>query len=280
MSRSIGVIGAILCALATASGASAQGNILEQARQAAGAVAPAAKPSGSLPGVTQTQAGGALKEALKKGVDSVVGRLGKPGGFLTDPVAKILLPGALKDAMPILKAAGQAGLLTDLEKRMNSGAEAATPLARNLFRSAIDKMTIQDAIGIVTGGETAGTEYLRRTAGQELALQMRPIVSKQLEQAGAVKAFDKVSKSLGGAKAIGAVAGVLGGALGGKSGGQSGGQSGQASDLANFKMTDYVTDKAVDGIFHYVGKEEAAIRANPLGAGSSLIKTVFGAIGK
>jgi hypothetical protein len=243
-------------------------DILDIARKAAtGAIQPS-QGNPNLPGVTQVQAGGALKSALNIAVDSVVSRLGKQGGFFNDPLVRIGLPGGLKEVAPILQATGKAVLLNDLEARMNRGAELATPLARKLFHTAVDKMTWTDAIGIVTGGKDAATQYLRRTAGLELENKMRPIVGQQLQGAGAIKAFDSVVSKVGGQQGVSAIAGALGGVLGGNSG----------QNLGKLNVTDYVTNKAVDGIFAYVAKEEAAIRANPLGAGSKLISTVFGAI--
>ncbi len=257
--------GALICVLTQSAHAQ---DILDMARKAATGVVQPSQSSQSLPGISQTQASGALKSALGIAVDSVVNRLGKQGGFLNDPLVRIGLPGGLKDVAPILQATGKAGLLTDLESRMNRGAELATPPARKLFHAAVDKMTWSDAIGIVTGGKDAATQYLRRTAGQELESQMRPIVGQQLQGAGAIKAFDSVINKVGGQQGVGAIAGALGGVLGGQ----------PAQNLSKLNVTDYVTSKAVDGIFTYVAKEEAGIRANPLGAGSKQISTVFGAI--
>jgi Protein of unknown function (DUF4197) len=260
---------ATMACLATSSGYAQ--DILDAARKVAADALQPGQSAQSLPGISQTQASGALKAALGKAVDSVVNRLGTQGGFLNDPLVRIGLPGALKDVAPILQATGKAGLLTDLESRMNRGAELATPAARKLFHAAVDKMSWGDAISIVTGGKDAATQYLRRTSGLELENQMRPIVGKQLQGAGAIKAFDSVVSKVGGQKNVGAIAGALGGVLGGNAG-----QS--AQNLGTLNVTDYVTNKAVDGIFTYVAKEEAVIRANPLAAGSKLISTVFGAI--
>lgn len=225
----------------------------------------------SLTGVTQTQASGALKSALGKAVDSVVGRLGQTNGFLNDPLVKIGLPGGLSKAAPLLEAMGQAGLLSDLEARMNHGAEQATPLARKLFKTAIDKMTVTDAIGIVTGGQDAATQYLRRTAGTALEGEMRPIVAQQLRGAGATRVLGSVTSKLGNTQGAAALAGAVGNLLGGSTG-----ESLQS--VKDFNMTNYVTSKAVDGIFSNMAKEEANIRANPLASGSKLIETVFGAV--
>jgi hypothetical protein len=260
-----------LCMVAASVGAAQAQDVWDAARKAAGAAIAPQQSKTTLPGVTDQQASGALKEALGRGVDATVARLSKPDGFLKDQLVKILLPGPLKDAAPILSALGQGGLLTDLETRMNRGAELATPPAKRLFRAAIDKMTWQDAIGIVTGPQDAATQYLRRTAGEQLALEMKPIVAKQLEGAGATKAFNNVVSRVGGQQGVGALAGAVGSVLGGGTA-----QTGQS--LTNFNMNDYVTNKAVDGIFTYIAKEEAAIRANPLKSGSNLIKTVFGAV--
>ena len=146
---------------------------------------------------------------------------------------------------------GMGGLTADLDTRMNRAAELATPKAGALFVSAIQKMTITDAQTILTGPNDAATQYLRKTMGADLAKQMQPIVEQSLSEAGAVQAYNAVA-----------------------------GQYAKMPLATSLKtnMNDYVVNKAMDGIFYYVGTEEAAIRANPAKQTTSLLKTVFGSL--
>lgn len=151
-------------------------------------------------------------------------------------------------------------MLDDLDLRMNRAAEAAAPKAYNIFADAVAKMTIADAKGIVTGPNDAATEYLKRTTSPALTKEFRPIVDRALANAGAMKAYQAASKQ------VASSAGGLGGLL---SGGQGQGSGG-------FDFTGYVVGKALDGLFHYMADEEAAIRTNPAARTTALLKQVFG----
>lgn len=140
-------------------------------------------------------------------------------------------------------------LTEDLQNRMNGAAEAATSEALPLFLSAIQKMTIDDARSILSGQQDAATQYLRKSMGAELSQKIQPIVASALTQAGAVQAYDKAV-----------------------------GQYAKLPFMPDVKanMNDFVTQKAMDGIFYYVAREEAAIRENPAKRTTELLRTVFG----
>jgi Protein of unknown function (DUF4197) len=197
---------------------------------------------------SSADAAAGIKEALGRATDSVIDRLGKDGGFWTDKVVQIALPGPLKKASKILKYTDKAGLTGGLQRSLNTAAEKATPLAKPLLKKAIGSMSLTDGLGIVTGGSTAATEYLRTSVGADIEKQMRPIVAGQLK---GIKAYDQLNKLVG-------KAGL------------------PIKGLSEDDLTDYVTGKTADGIFHYMGVEEAAIRANPAKTGSKLLKSVFG----
>jgi hypothetical protein len=201
--------------------------------------------SGSL---TQTEMGDGLKEALRVGTEAVVSRLGTTDGFNADKAIHIPLPGQLATVQKALKAAGFSGLVDDLELKLNRAAEQATPKAKALFVDAIAAMTIQDAQKILNGPDDAATQYFRKAMGPGLAREMEPIVDATLAEAGAVQAYDAMM--------------------------------GQYKTLpfmpdAKADLTDYVVGKGLDGIFHYVAKEEAAIRTNPAARTTDLLKKVF-----
>ena len=200
------------------------------------------------------QASSGLKEALSIGTNNVVSQLGKTGGFSADPKIHIPLPLPLQKMSKTMTRMGMGTMSTDLENRMNEAAEQAMPKAATLFASAIQKMTIQDAQAIVKGPNTAATQYLRKTMGTQLATDMQPVVADQLSQAGAIQAYDAMAGQM---PMMGSMAGSM-----------------------KNSLNSYVANKAVDGIFYYVGQQEAAIRTDPAKQTTALLKNVFGTAAK
>ncbi len=200
------------------------------------------------PGVTSTEAAGGLKLALGKAAERVVAQLGRPGGFANDPRVRIGLPGPLGRLNGLLSTLDRAGVTDGLSGKLNAAAEGAVGKALPLLKTAITRMTVTDALGIVTGGDTSATDYFRRAMGPDLQSAMTPVVSKSLSGVKAFQALDTFTakNSL--------IAGQFG-----------------ARDL-----TGYVTQKASDGVFLYLGEQEREIRRNPLSTGSKLIAKIFG----
>jgi hypothetical protein len=194
-----------------------------------------------------------LKQALEVASREVVDRVGQPGGYLADPQIHIPLPGYLQQAQATLSKVGAGGLLDQVEARLNRGAERAAPEAQRLFLDAISEMTVEDARGILDGPSDAATQYFRRTMGPELRQSFRPIVQDELEKAGAVTAVQQVAGRLDSvpfANSLGA----------------------QATD----RLVDHGLDGALDGLFHYLAKQEAAIRSDPAARTTEVLKEVFG----
>ncbi|MFK8018377.1 MAG: DUF4197 domain-containing protein [Pseudomonadales bacterium] len=189
-----------------------------------------------------------LKEALQVGTGNVVSQLGAKGGFGLDDAIRIGLPDELETARKYLDKVGMGDSLSALEDKMNEAAELATPHAKTLFVDAISAMTIDDAKSIYKGSDTAATEYFREKMGGKLGDLIRPFVSESLSEAGAVQSFDKIMSNY---KNIPFVPDVK-------------------ADL-----TEHTVDKGLDGIFHYLAEEEAAIRANPKKRTTDLLKKVF-----
>ncbi len=238
--RAICVLFAALLLLSST--ASAQNSLLQQGL---GLLSSSGSQTGSL---SQGEMGEGLKEALRVGTEAVVAQLGRTDGFNTDKAIHIPLPGQLSTVQKALKAAGYSGLVDDLELKLNRAAEQATPKAKALFVDAISAMTIEDASKILSGPDDAATQYFRKAMGPGLAKEMAPIVDATLAEAGAVQAYDSMM--------------------------------GQYKTLpfmpdAKANLTQYVVDKGLDGIFHYVAKEEAAIRTNPAARTTDLLKKVF-----
>lgn len=190
-----------------------------------------------------------LKDALKVGTENVVTQLGKPDGFNADSAIHIPLPEQLASAKALLDKAGMGGSLDDLELQLNRAAEAATPKAKQLFWTAITEMSIDDAKQIYNGPENAATEYFKSKMAGPLQEEMRPVVSASLAEVGAVKTFDTIISDY---------------------------QSIPFAPDIKADLTDYTVEKGIDGIFYYLAKEEAAIRANPAARTTDLLKKVFG----
>ncbi|MGH1378925.1 MAG: DUF4197 domain-containing protein [Alphaproteobacteria bacterium] len=189
-----------------------------------------------------------LREALQISTQHVVKQLGTKNGFNTDPKIHIPLPSTLSRVDSALSTIGMNSLTDDLELRINRAAEMATPKAKELFIDAIKNMTISDAKQILTGPNDAATQYLRRAMGAKLSKEMSPIITSALSSAGAYKAYDSVM-----------------------------GRYDQIPFMPDIKsnINNYALEKTMDGIFYYVGKEEAAIRENPAKRTTDILKQVF-----
>lgn len=201
-------------------------------------------------GLSSDEIGGGLREALRIGTENVVSQLGQSGGFEKDRNIRIPLPAKLAQVDRVLGRFGMSSLTDDLEARLNTAAEVATPKAKKLFVKAISEMSFEDAQGILTGSDDAATSYLRAKMGPDLEKDMAPIVRRALNEAGAMKAYSAVMKDYDKLPYMPDV----------------------KADLRS-----YVVDKAMDGIFFYVAKEEAAIRENPAKRSTDLLKKVFAA---
>ncbi len=191
-----------------------------------------------------------LREALQVGTGRVVEQLGAAGGFSQDPTIRIPLPESLQPVRKALGAVGMDGMMTDLENRLNIAAEQATPRAKELFLDAISDMNVEDAQKIYSGPADAATRYFEQRMSGPLAAEMQPVIEDALSQAGAVQMYDQVM-----------------------------GQYGQLPFMPDVKadLQAHVTQKGMDGIFHYLAQEEAAIRQNPAKRTTELLQKVFGA---
>jgi hypothetical protein len=205
----------------------------------------------NLDALTNQDAVSGLKAALEKGTGVAVDLLGKTDGFFGNGAVKIPLPDALKKTQKLMRGIGMGKYADELELTMNRAAEAAVPEAKKLFVDAIKKMSVQDAKGILTGGQTSGTDYFRRSTTEQLRVKFLPIVKQATAK---VKLAEKYNQYA-----------------------QKGVQLGLVKkDQAN--LDEYVTQKALDGLFYMVAEEEKKIRQNPVQAGSDIIRKVFGAL--
>jgi hypothetical protein len=197
-----------------------------------------------LESISNTEASSGLKQALTDGSAAAVAKLGAEGGFLNNPKVKIPLPPALKKIESALRFAGMKREADDLVVAMNRAAEAAVPEAKALLVDSVKKMTVQDAKGILTGGDTAATDYFKRTTQAQLTTRFRPIVKKATDQVGLAQQYNSLA--------------------------------GQASQLGLIReqqstIDGYVTEKALDGLYLMIAEQEQAFRAKPLGAASDIV---------
>lgn len=190
-----------------------------------------------------------LVEALRVGTERVVTQVSATDGYNLDPDIHIPLPGALKDVQKVLKSVGMSSLADDLERRLNRAAEAAAPEAQELFWGAISEMSFEDVQQIYKGPDDAATRYFQKKMTPELTERMRPVVDRSLADVGAIQSYDNMMKQY---------------------------ESVPFVPDAKADLSSYVVDEAMNGIFHYVAIEEAAIRNDPAARTTELLQKVFG----
>ena len=257
-------VGMLASATASAAGHGQFKDLLDKARQAAeGRVDGHAQSAGSLPG-SDIAAG--LKEALAQGTTRAIRSLGRDGGFWNNPQVRIPLPGRLEQVASLARKLGQGAKVDAFELSLNRAAEKAVPQVADIFGNAIRKMTLQDARGILAGGDHAATDFFRRVAGDELTARIRPIVAHATDSVGVTRRYKALVS--GGGGGLGGTLAELG-ALGGHAG------KGEGTN-GTLDLDDYVTRKTLDGLFTEIGNEEQAIRQHPAARTSDLLRKVFG----
>lgn len=201
--------------------------------------------------ITNSEATSGLRAALERGAQVAVDGLGRTDGFFGNDKVKIPLPESLQSAERMLRNFGMGKYADELVLTMNRAAEAAVPEAKKLLVDAVKKMSVQDAKGILTGGETAGTEYFKRTTSDPLRARFLPIVKKATAKVGLAQKYNEYAEK-------GARFGLI------------------DKDAAN--IDSYVTQKALDGLFLMIAEEEKKIRKDPVGTASNILQKVFGAL--
>ena len=208
-------------------------------------------PPSSVDALSNTEISSGLKEALTRGAGAAVSQLGQKDGFFGNAALKIPLPPSLKKAEKAMRMFGMGKQADELVLSMNRAAEAAVPEAKVLLVDAVKEMTLEDARGILTGGKTSATDFFRKKTETKLTERFTPIVKATTDKAGLAQQYNRY-----------------------------------ASTAAQFNLVDknqasveqYVTQQSLDRLYKLIGEKEQAIRANPLQAGSDLLKKVFGAV--
>ena len=204
-----------------------------------------------LESLSNAQSVGGLKEALNQGAAKAVSQLGADDGFLGNAKVRIPLPDSLQKIERGLKFMGMGDEADQLVTSMNRAAEMAVKEASPVLVDAVKKMSIQDAKGILTGGDTAATDYFRETTSETLTKMFLPIVQQATAKVQLAEQYNELA--------------------------------GQGERLGLVKPEDanldsYVTRKALDGLFLVIGEQERTMRKDPVGAATGLARKVFGAL--
>jgi hypothetical protein len=199
--------------------------------------------------ITESDAAAAIRQALERGALAAVALLGRTDGFLGNPKVRIPLPDYLEDAANLLRRFGQSKRVDELVTSMNRAAEQAVPEAKTLLVQTAKSVTLDDALRIVRGSETAVTEYFETKTRQPLGEKFMPIVKRATEKVALADKYNAVAER---AAKFGLV-------------------KPEDADLQR-----YVTGKTLDGLYLMIGEEERKIRRDPVGTGSAILRKVFG----
>jgi len=201
--------------------------------------------------LTQRDALAGVRAALERGSNAAVATLGRTDGFLGNPQVKIPMPESLERGERLARRMGHSKEVDELVVAMNRAAEAAVPEARRLLVDAVKKMSVKDAKAVLTGGDTAATEYFRRTSNQALHDRFLPIVKTATDRVGVAQRYREFARP---AAALGLI------------------------KTEHADLDEYVTLKALDGLYFMLAEEEKKIRTDPVGTGSAILRKVFGAL--
>ena len=211
-----------------------------------------------------------LKEALKTGVKYATTQLGATNGYLNNSAVKIPLPDNLAKAETLIRSVGGDKMADDLINSMNSAASKAAPQTAEIFMDAIDKMSLADAQKILNGGDNAATNYFKANTTESLKKSILPIVQQTMKEnqvAGYYDTLNNLYKS--NVKDLVENSSVMGMA-------KNFGVDSYLPGNSNESLDEFVTTKAIDGLFTMIAQKEAGIRANPVEQTSSILKQVFG----
>lgn len=207
----------------------------------------------SVSDLSNKEASGGLKEALIQGAGKAVSQLSATDGFFGNKEVKIPLPDTLKKAEKAMRMLGMGKQADELVLKMNRAAEAAVPEAKALLVDSVKKMSEDDAKSILTGGNDSATQYFKKTTSAPMAEKFLPIVKKATENVQLAQQYNQFAE-------MGNKFGIV--------------------KKEQINLEQYVTQKTLDGVYLMMAKEEAAIRKDPVGQASNLLKKVFGALGQ
>jgi Protein of unknown function (DUF4197) len=205
----------------------------------------------TLSALSNAEASQGLRLALEKGAVAAVGLLGQPDGFLGNEKVRIPLPGYLDDVAKFMRTLGQGRRIDELVVAMNRAAEAAVPMARDMLVGAVKSMSVTDAKKILTGGDTSVTDFFADKTRVPLGIKFLPVVTRATEKVGLAQKYNSIADRAAGMGLV---------------------------KKEEARIEQYVTGKALDGLYLMIGEEERKIRQDPVGTGSVVLKKVFGAL--
>jgi RNA binding exosome subunit len=190
-----------------------------------------------------------LKEALSIGTEKAVKNVSQVDGYFGNQMIKILMPGKIQKVADVLRKVGYQKEVDDFVLSMNRAAEKAAPRAASFFVDAIKQMTIEDARGILNGGDTSATEYFKKKTYNEIYTAFKPVVSSSMDEVGVTRSYKEMMAKY---------------------------ETIPFMSKESMDLDHYVTTKAIDGLFYMVGQEEKKIRTDPAARVTDLLKNVFG----
>lgn len=207
--------------------------------------------------LSESQIAQGLKQALDKGVKKAIETLGQQNGFLGDQAVKILMPEQLQKIEKMLRSFGQDKMADEFVVSMNRAAEQAVPKVGNVFYDAIKNMSLDDAQGILSGGDTAATDYFKKNTSEQLTQLIKPYVDQAMDTNQVTQYYKMMVSQVKRYDNFGLMDAYMG----------------NASDI-----DEYVTSKTMDGLFNKIAEQEKLIRDNPTERTTELLKQVFGSI--
>ena len=200
-------------------------------------------------GLSQDEVGRGLKETLNKGIEKGVDKLSVKDGYFKDDQIKLLLPKEAQKVEAKLRKLGQGSKVDATIESLNRAAEDAASSAKELFVNAIKDLTLKDAMKILKGNNDAATVYLSNSTRPQLVEKFSPIIKASLDKVGATAQWAKLFKAYNKIPFV---------------------------EKVNPDLVSYATDKAIEGLFIQVAKQELEIRKNPAARTTALLKKVFG----
>lgn len=204
---------------------------------------------GSASELSDSKVASGLKEALQVGADNSVKLTGKTDGYFGNEAIKILMPSNLRPLEKGLRAIGFGRKIDEFVLSMNRSAEAAAPAAKKIFGDAILAMSFDDARKILSGGDTAATDYFKSKTTEQLTSAFQPVVEKTMGDNGVTQQYKALTDQY---------------------------QSIPFAKSQNFDINKYVVAKALEGLFYELADQERKIRKDPAARTTSLLKEVFG----
>jgi RNA binding exosome subunit len=190
-----------------------------------------------------------LKEALSIGTEKAVKNVSQTDGYFGNEIIKVLMPEKIQTVAEVLSKVGYQKEVDEFILSMNRAAEKAAPKAASFFVGAIKEMSVEDARGILDGGDTAATEFFRKKTHDKIYEAFKPIISTSMNEVGATSSYKNMMSKY---------------------------ESIPFMDKKSLDLDHYVTNKSLDGLFYMVGQEEKKIRTDPAARVTDLLKSVFG----